>query len=120
VADLYRADLGREADAPSLAADLAFLMAGGTIEEVEAGILASAEAQTLWGVAGAQSALVALNSPTHAADAVFGLYRRFLDRDPDAGSQGWVDLLHGGHSRTEVIADILGDSAAEFYDRVTR
>jgi hypothetical protein len=61
----------------------------------------------LRGVAGAQSALAGLNSPTHAADVVFGLYRNFLDGDPDAGDPDAGDRSPG-------------DGTDEFYDRVTR
>jgi hypothetical protein len=89
---LYRTVLGRDADAQGLADWVAFLQAGGTRQQVAAGI---------WG------------SLEHRGLQVDQLYATYLHRAADpAGRAHWVDRLMAGTSEVEAASGFL--TSAEY------
>jgi hypothetical protein len=92
VGALYRAVLGREADAAGLASWVAVLQAGGARQQV---------AEGLW------------DSPEHRGLEVDQFYATYLHRAGDASGRAlWVSALLGGMSEQQVAAGFL--TSAEY------
>lgn len=94
IVDAYAAYLGRGPDAAGLQSWLRSMGAGLTIEQLDAGFIASDE---YWAVAGGTS-----------ADWVRALYVDVLGREAgDAEVSSWVAALNGGITRTQVAMGFL-------------
>jgi hypothetical protein len=91
---LYSQYLHRSADSLGLAADVAFLQSGGTVEQLAAGITVSPE--------------FFQNSGGTNSGFLAALYQDALGRPIDStGAAGWGALLSQGVSRSQVASDIL-------------
>jgi hypothetical protein len=98
---LYQQLLHRSADSTGLAGSGAFLNQGGSIEQVEAGILGSTEYYDIRGN----------GTPTGFLTAV---YADVLNRSLDpTGQKAWMAELLRGVSRTSVALQILSSTEAE-------
>jgi hypothetical protein len=150
VQNLYRRELHRDAGPAELTGMLGFLAGGGTVEQLQANILGSAEyfqnrgggtsagflgalyqdvlgrpadaagraafgAQLAQGISRQQVAQEVLGSVEYRGDLVSRLYRQFLGRPPDAGSQALVDGLGQGMRDEDVIATLVGSD--EFFNK---
>jgi hypothetical protein len=105
VNDLYGKYLQRAADPAGLAAWSAFLAGGGTIDQLRARLLGSAEYFT--------------DSGSTNSGFVAAVYRDLLARPPDTGgSQFWQGVLSSGASPLVVAIDILNSPEA-IADEVT-
>jgi hypothetical protein len=94
----YQALLGRDADEPGRTGHVAFLMNGGTEEQLAAQFLTSAEYQAKY--------------PDNAS-FVASLYERLLSRtasEPEMA--GWVSRLDSGASRSDVVRWFLDSKEA--------
>jgi len=94
----YQALLGREADEAGRAGHLAFLMNGGTEEELAVKFLTSGEYQAKY--------------PDNAS-FVASLYDRLLCRGvSEAEVAGWMNMLGAGISRADVVRGFLNSAEA--------
>jgi hypothetical protein len=90
---LYQAAFNRAPDNAGLGFWIAALDRGMSLQAAAGGFIASPEFQQKYG-----------SNPSDA-DYVSQLYRNVLHRDGDAsGTAFWLDALHNGHSRAEVLA----------------
>ncbi len=98
VREQYRATFGREADPGGLTAYVSFLSAGGTVGQLKAILLGSAE--------------YSRNLTTNES-YVTALYRNVLGREPDPpGRDAFVQALNAGMSRTTAAAVMLQSTEA--------
>jgi hypothetical protein len=90
---LYQAAFNRAPDNAGLGFWIAALDRGMSLQAAAGGFIASPEFQQKYG-----------SNPSDA-DYVSQLYRNVLHRDGDtSGTAFWLDALHNGHSRAEVLA----------------
>lgn len=102
----YSAYLNRTADSSGLSFFVAFLNSGGTLEQVQATLLGSAEYFANRGSGSNEGFLTAL-------------YQDVLRRKPDSGGrQVFLESLDQGTTREQVAAQILG--SAEYRTRLVR